>query len=89
MTTTNDIKKQGIVRMRELFDIAGQRCQDAGGNPRKAVNCNEWLTQEELQEFFELSNEVVTEEDVAAYVKKHGTWRDRIQAMKQSSPPAS
>lgn len=69
--------------MKELFDIAQQRYLDTGGEPRKSVNCNEWLTLEELQEFSDLSRYVVTNEDIANHLKKHSTWRDRMAAMKE------
>ena len=81
MTTPDDqSRQQKGHRMKELFDIAQQRYLDAGGEPRKSVNCNEWLTLEELQEFSDLSHHVVTDEDIANYLKKPSTWRDRIAA---------
>ena len=83
MTTPDLSKQQKGRRMKELFDIAQQRYLDAGGEPRKSVNCNEWLTQEELQEFSNLSCHVVTDEDIANYLKKHGTWRERMAVIKE------
>lgn len=88
-TTTDDIKQQQGRRMQALFDLARQRYLDAGGNPQKRVHCNDWLTQAELKEFSECSRNVVTDEDIANYIKKHGSWRDRFAAFKaqmQSSP---
>ncbi|MGK7875632.1 MAG: hypothetical protein AB4426_20735 [Xenococcaceae cyanobacterium] len=84
MTTANNIKQQQGRRMKELFDISRQRYLDAGGDPRKAVNCNDWLTTEELQEFSELSRNVVRDEDIANYLKKNGTWQERYAAMKET-----
>ena len=83
MTTANESKRQKTRRMTETFDICRQRYLNAGGDPQKSVDCNEWMTQQEQQEFFELGNQVVTDEDVAAYLKKHGSWRDRMTAMKE------
>ncbi len=83
MTTANESKRQKTRRMTEIFDVCRQRYLNAGGDPRKSVDCNEWMTQQEQQEFFELGNQVVTDEDVAAYLKKHGSWRDRMTAMKE------
>lgn len=83
MTTPYLSKQHKGRRMKELFAIAAQRYLDAGGEPRKSVNCNEWLTEEELQEFSDLSRHVVTDEDIANYLKKHGTWRDRMAVMKE------
>jgi hypothetical protein len=89
MTMNNDTKKQKARRMTELFDISRQRYLDAGGDARKSVNSQEWMSKEEQQEFFDLGNEVVTEEDVTAYLDKRGTWQERFAAFKaqmQSAP---
>jgi hypothetical protein len=56
MTTANEHKIKNTHRMTQLFDICRQRYLDAGGDPRKPVNCNEWMTPQEQQEFFELGN---------------------------------
>ena len=82
--TTNKNKQQQGRRMKELFDISQQRYLDAGGDPRKAVNCNQWLTQEELQEFSELSRQIVTDEEIVNYRNRNGTWRERYAAIKES-----
>ena len=74
MTKTNELEQQQIARIRELFDIAGERCQQAGGHFRKAVNCNEWLTEEEQQEFIEISDRLVADEAIANYLERQGTW---------------
>lgn len=51
-------KKQKHQRLRELFDLAGERYRAAGGNPSKSASCNIYLTQEEQQEFKALAREV-------------------------------
>ncbi|MGK7874194.1 MAG: hypothetical protein AB4426_13040 [Xenococcaceae cyanobacterium] len=86
MTTTNDIKQQLLNRMTELGKISRQRYLDAGGDPRLSVgslNNNDCLTDKEKQELRDLFNQVVTDEDIATYLKKNGTWRERYAAMKE------
>lgn len=83
----NNVKQRSSRRMQELFDIAKQRYLEAEGDPRKAINCNEWLTQAEQQEFSELSRRVITDEDIANYRQEHGTLRERYAAMKDLKMP--
>jgi hypothetical protein len=80
MTTTNDGKSQKSRRLAEIFDTCRQRYLESGGDPRKSVNCSQWMTPEELKEFSDCSREVVTDEDIANYLKTHGTWRERYAA---------
>jgi hypothetical protein len=82
MTTTNPIKQQQVRRMRELVKLSRQRYLEAGGNPHRSTNGNEWMTQEEKQEYLTLARQVYDQEAIAHYLQKHGTWRDRFQAMK-------
>ncbi len=51
-------KEQKYQRLRELFDLAGQRYLAAGGNPHKSASCNTYLTDEEQQEFKALAKEI-------------------------------
>lgn len=51
-------KEQKHQRLRALFDLAGQRYKEAGGDPNKSASCNVYLTQEEQQEFRTLALEV-------------------------------
>ena len=53
-------KEQKHQRLRELFDLAGQRYKVAGGDPSKSASCNTYLTLEEQQEFKILAREVST-----------------------------
>ena len=50
--------KQKHQKLKELFDLAGQRYSAAGGDPSKSASCNIYLTQEEQQEFKALAREV-------------------------------
>lgn len=50
--------KQKHQRLKELFDLAGQRYLAEGGDPSKSASCNIYLTQEEQQEFKALAREV-------------------------------
>lgn len=50
--------KQKHQKLKELFDLAGQRYLAAGGDPYKSASCNIYLTQEEQQEFKALAREV-------------------------------
>lgn len=51
-------KEQKHQRLKALFDLAGQRYLDAGGDPSKSASCNTYLTHEEQQEFKTLAREV-------------------------------
>lgn len=51
-------KEQKHQRLRMLFDLAGQRYKEAGGDPSKSASCNVYLTHEEQQEFKTLALEV-------------------------------
>lgn len=51
-------KEQKHQRLRALFDLAGQRHKEAGGDPSKSASCNVYLTHEEQQEFKVLALEV-------------------------------
>lgn len=51
-------KEQKQQRLRDLFDLAGQRYLDAGGDPSKSASCNTYLTHEEQQEFKTLARSV-------------------------------
>lgn len=62
-TLTNKQKHQ---RLKELFDLAGQRYLAAGGDPSKSASCNIYLTQEEQQEFKALAREVSTKDGAKA-----------------------
>lgn len=83
MITTDHIKQQQVRRMRELAKISRQRYLDGGGAPHRSANGNEWMTDEEKQEYLTLARQVYDEEAIANYLKKHGTWRDRMNAMKE------
>jgi hypothetical protein len=77
----NQTKSQKYPRLAELFDLCRQRYLDAGGDPRKAVNGDRWLTPEELKEFLDCAGQVVSDRDLANYLKTHGTWRERYAGM--------
>jgi hypothetical protein len=86
MTTTNNTKQQQIDRLTELVQLSRQRYLDAGGDPKLSVgslNNNDRLTDKEQQEFRELFNQIVTDEDLAAYSQSNGTWRERLAAIEQ------
>lgn len=83
MTTTNNIRQQQSLRMAELTKISRQRYLDAGGDPHRATNGNEWMTDEERQEYLTLARQVFDEEALANYLKKNGSWRDRFAAFKE------
>ena len=38
-------------RITELFDLCRQRYLEAGGNPHKSVDCQQWMSETEKQEF--------------------------------------
>lgn len=75
--------------MRELAKISRQRYQDAGGDSHRSTNGNEWMTDEEKQEYLTLARQVYDSQSLANYLKKHGSWRDRMNAMKESSSSSS
>lgn len=68
LMTANSRIKQLDQRMEELFAIARQRYLAAGGNPRKPVDCNQWLTEAEQEEFLRLSRQVISDEAIANYL---------------------
>lgn len=51
-------REQKYQRIRELFDLAGQRHLAAGGDPCKSASGNVYLTKEEQQEFKVLAREL-------------------------------
>lgn len=51
-------KEQKHQRLKALFDLAGQRYEEAGGDPSKSASCNIYLTPEEQQEFKTLAQDV-------------------------------
>ncbi len=69
--------------MGELAKIARQRYLDAGGVPHRSANGNEWMTEEEKKEYLTLARQVYDVESLANYLKKHGTWRDRMKVMRE------
>lgn len=83
MTPTEHIKLQQSSRMGELAKIARQRYLDAGGVPHRSANGNEWMTEEEKKEYLTLARQVYDVESLANYLKKHGTWRDRMKVMRE------
>jgi hypothetical protein len=82
MTTTNRLRQQQSRRMGELVKRARQRYLEAGGNPERATNGNEWMTEEERQEYLNLARQVFNKRAIADYLKQHGTWRERFAAFK-------
>jgi hypothetical protein len=80
MTPTDNIKLQQSQRMGELGKIARQRYLEAGGDPYRGADGNQWLTEEERQEYLRLARQVFDEESISNYIKKHGTWRDSASA---------
>lgn len=89
MTQTNNIKQQQSQRMGELAKIAKQRYLEAGGIPHRAANGEEWLTEEERQEYLTLARQIFDKESIANYLQKHGTWQERLAAMKQAMNSAN
>lgn len=84
MTPTELIKHQQSLRMGELAEIARQRYLESGGEPHRAANGHEWLTDEEKEEYLRLARQVFDEESIANYLQKHGTWRERFAALKEA-----
>jgi hypothetical protein len=61
MSNTTQLPNQQYQRMIELCQIARQRYLDAGGDPRHSsgtLHGNEYLTQEEKEEFFVLGRQL-------------------------------
>ncbi|AFY76109.1 hypothetical protein Ple7327_0677 [Pleurocapsa sp. PCC 7327] len=82
MTEINPIKQQQSLRIGELAKIARQRYLESGGDPHRSANGNQWLNNEEKQEYLALARQVFDEQSIANYLKKHGTWRERFAATK-------
>lgn len=69
MTKTKHIKKQQADRMGELAAIARQRYLEAGGDPLRSANEN-YLTEEERQEYLQLGRQVFDDEYINNYLQK-------------------
>ncbi|MBW4620484.1 MAG: hypothetical protein KME17_14170 [Cyanosarcina radialis HA8281-LM2] len=89
MTPINPLKQQQSQRMGELAKIARQRYLDAGGDPQRSANGDEWLTDAEKQEYLTLARQIFAEEYIDNYLKRNGTWRERLAAMKQTNRRSS
>ena len=54
MTINNNSSKHQ--RITELFDLCRQRYLEAGGNPHKSVDCQQWMSEAEKQELLRTIN---------------------------------
>jgi hypothetical protein len=75
MTTTNEIKQQQQNRLTELAKLSRKRYLANGGDPHLSVgslNNNDYLTDEEKQEFRHLFNQLVLEQDITHYLQNKG-----------------
>ena len=59
MTINNNSSKHQ--RITELFDLCRQRYLEAGGNPHKSVDCQQWMSEAEKQEFLQLGQQFYCE----------------------------
>ena len=79
MREPTELEKQQYTRFKELFELGRKRYLDAGGNPRRsasAIDNDDYLTEEEREEFFNLGRQVfgVTVKD--GYVHCQGkSWK--------------
>ncbi len=76
MTTPNATKQEMVRRMQELFAIGRQRYLDAGGDPLRSAN-EQYLTEDERQEFLELAHQVFDEASMTAYRQKKAQDQDQ------------
>jgi hypothetical protein len=53
-------RQQKYQRLRELFQIAGDRRSATGGDQSKSTDCRIYLTQEEQDEFLAIARELST-----------------------------
>ena len=69
MTIPEKLRQQKARRMTELGRLARQRYLDAGGDPLRSANEN-YLTEEERQEYLELGRQVFDDEYINNYLQK-------------------
>ncbi len=54
---STNVNQQQYERMIKLAEVARQRYLDAGGNPKRSANDQDW-TEEEKQEFLQLGRQI-------------------------------
>ncbi len=86
MREPTELKKQQYQRMIELSDLARQRYLDAGGDPRRCPSGrkgDDYLTDEERLEFFELGRQVFGVRIVDGEVHCQGrSWKLPVSSQK-------
>lgn len=79
MRELTELQKQQYQRMIKLSDIARQRYLDEGGDPRRrrsGRNSDDYLTEEERQEFFALGRQLSGFRVVDGYAQCQGrAWK--------------
>ena len=79
MTINNNSSKHQ--RITEVFDLCRQRYLEAGGNPHKSVDCQQWMSEAEKQEFLQLGQQLIDPQKIADYQQQNGSWRDQIKSI--------